>query len=426
MKKSLKNTSDKLEAHEIKTKMPGFAIAMIAYYAVSPLWLYYRIATKFPENTPEMMLLEVVLCIALDFVVFPAPVLLFRFAILKRPIKTGKIGTLIVSFLYCALAGLILSIIAETTVKAGWIMICIISAILRYGELVETVEDADKTDTANETIILEESSVKYRAEERKKGSNVNSNKEPSEYELQMRHEYNRYTYLRQEVEKIPMSDVKQWHEEGKLTDAQYENIYSVYASMKNEMEDIRKRVRVMNQTNPYKVPDESVPTKKNKQKRYIRISLVVAWCSSLALILCLTISGVVIYKNYILREDVENYEQLYENARSARDTYMRKYDKLEKSFEELGESYDEMYDQLTFYMFKCDVLSGNIQSKLKIGDSKQTTVNKCGSPDSMVERFKSWGSEDGWTWYYGTSYVLFDTDDKVEGWYIGDTELPVD
>jgi hypothetical protein len=45
----------------------------------------------------------------------------------------------------------------------------------------------------------------------------------------------------------------------------------------------------------------------------------------------------------------------------------------------------------------------------------------------MVEQFKSWGTSDGWKWYYGTSYILFDDfHDTVEAWYIGDTPLPVE
>ncbi len=63
--------------------------------------------------------------------------------------------------------------------------------------------------------------------------------------------------------------------------------------------------------------------------------------------------------------------------------------------------------------------------KIKIGGSKQSVVDACGSPDRMVDTAENIYYENA-IWYYGTSWVEFDLDGEVRAWYIGDTQLPVE
>lgn len=246
--------------------------------------------------------------------------------------------------------------------------------------------------------------------------------EPSEYELQMRRDFNRYTQLREELKKIPMEDVNQWREDGRITDVQYDEICSAYNTLKAEMEEIRKRVRTINQTSAFREP-EPPKRKEKRQKGKHRVSIAIAWLSSILLVLSVSLSGAYIYQLRIhqsdLEEDLLTCKRLYAAADINANDYKSKYTKLVAKYNDLSDSYDDLRVKYNAQYFEAN-------SKLKIGDSKQTTINKCGSPDKMVERFKSWGSEDGWTFYYGTSYVLIDTNGKVEGWYVGDTMLPVE
>lgn len=48
--------------------------------------------------------------------------------------------------------------------------------------------------------------------------------------------------LRTELKKIPVSKVKQWHSEGKLTDEQYRTVAKKYNSMKKEFFEIQARL----------------------------------------------------------------------------------------------------------------------------------------------------------------------------------------
>lgn len=250
-----------------------------------------------------------------------------------------------------------------------------------------------------------------------------SSAEPSEYELQMRGDFKRYTYLREELKKLPVKDIDQWHNEGKLTEDQYNKFVDTYIAIQSEMEDIRKRVRVMNQTSAYQKPEPQETQVNKKEKKPGRVARVVAWVSSLLLVVCVAASGVTIYN---LSTDNDKYKKLYSDEEKALEECTSYYSSSLKAYRELEDLYDSTWDELRYYQDKYWYLKTTIDSKLKIGDARQTVINKCGSPTLMQERFKSWGSEDGWTWYYGTSYVLIDTNDRVEGWYIGDTPLPVE
>lgn len=249
-------------------------------------------------------------------------------------------------------------------------------------------------------------------------------REPSEYELQMRRDFHRYTHLREELKKISMEDVNQWHEVGRITDVQYNEIRSTYNSMKDEMEEIRKRVRTINQTSAFREPEPQ------KRKGKSRAAVVIACISSILLVVCAVTSGVYIYN---LTADYNKLNELYSWESTLCDDYEKKYVsarlqhvELKETYEDLEELYDSVLEDKFYYMNKYLTLKGTIDSKLKIGDSEQTAIDKCGSPDKMVERIRGMSLEDGWTLYYGTSYVLIDEFGKVEGWYVGDTELPVE
>lgn len=254
-------------------------------------------------------------------------------------------------------------------------------------------------------------------------------REPSEYELQMRRDFHRYTHLREELKKISMEDVNQWHEVGRITDVQYNEIRSTYNSMKDEMEEIRKRVRTINRTSAFREP-EPQKCKGKERKRESRAAVVIACISSILLVVCAVTSGVYIYN---LTADYNKLNELYSWESTLCDDYEKKYVsarlqhvELKETYEDLEELYDSVLEDKFYYMNKYLTLKGTIDSKLKIGDSEQIAIDKCGSPDKMVERIRGMSLEDGWTLYYGTSYVLIDEFGKVEGWYAGDTELPVE
>lgn len=160
------------------------------------------------------------------FVVSASPFLAFRYCIYKR--KINVVLSHVISFAYVLVASLAISALLDTDYSIGWIN----ASILYCGKDTRKANAAPKEPERLEIVPDEQVVIQN---------------EPSEYELQMRRDYNRYTYLRNELKKIPMEDVNRWHDNGKITDVQYNEICSAYNAMKEEMEEIRKRVRVLNQ-----------------------------------------------------------------------------------------------------------------------------------------------------------------------------------
>ena len=385
----------------------------------------------------------------LVFLIYILPISIFRFCIRKKPVYTW-IAAWLIAILYTALCSavevLVYDLLFELEMEpVGRFHGFFIPFLLHGGQYTPKPETVDVQPVSDQHELP-----------------ADEQKEPSEYELQMRQEFNRYRQLRDERQKIPVDDVRQWHDEGKMTDDQYNKIISAYNSMGEEMEDIRKRVKLLNQTNAYQLPaDENIP-KKKKTKKNNKIPVVIAWCSSVLLFVCISLillfwheyseltdsyDRLMVSKNDIASQynaSVEKYRKLQDNYNSLlvkyeyatknqsvnfSDAYRTLYNNLKMKYNELEESYSDISSDLTYYK---SLYYQNTQNKadikiIKIGDTQQTVVEICGSPDKMVEQFKSWGTSDGWKWYYGTSYILFDDFyDTVEAWYIGDTPLPVE
>lgn len=458
-----------------KQSTPKSIIALILYFTFLPLYYVVNLLPMYGSTKMPYVFEYAILNTLIVFVLFTLPFLIYRYLVKKSPVS--KSSAYLFSILYCLTVTIVLSLVFDKAYGAGWITIFIDASILYCGKKEKTHSSNDIAQSAlapeldqkviekNIGIAIQDthitSSDTEMPEVSKEKNEPNHTIEPSEYELQMRREYNRYTYLRQEVHKIPIQDVRMWHDNGNLTDIQYEKICSVYNSMKIEMKDIRKRVQLLNQTNAYQLTVGSETDKKKVPTQRGKTPYVVAWCSSIMLILCVIASGISIYQlvvtNEALEKEVVKQKNLYSSVLASRDSAIRdyktlltKYSMLESSYSDsqseksdyavLENKYCELLDEynilsndysnvvanLSYYKTLYDQVSTKTSSTVKIGDSQNTVLDICGSPDRMEEQFKDWGSKDGWKWYYGTSYFLFDEYyNTVEAWYIGDTHLPV-
>ena len=54
----------------------------------------------------------------------------------------------------------------------------------------------------------------------------------------------RLAELSEELKKIPVSKVKQWHNEGKITDEQYKTVARKYNEIRKEMKEIKERAEL--------------------------------------------------------------------------------------------------------------------------------------------------------------------------------------
>lgn len=230
-----KRKNNKLRQPESKSehgKRAGSTIALAVYYITIPILTFCVCAFAYGCGLLEAFLITLINT-ALTFVVATSPFLIFRYCIYKK--KMNVVLSHIISFAYVFLVSFLVSEFLFTDYNMGWINIFINAAILYCGEDTREVKANNTQKETVRTVVA-----------------TNVSTEPNEYELQMRRDYNRYTYLRDEVNKIPLEDVKQWYEDGKITDVQYDEILSAYNSLKNEMEEIRQRVRVINQARSHK------------------------------------------------------------------------------------------------------------------------------------------------------------------------------
>lgn len=375
-------------------------------------------------------------------IVYVIPIFTFRFCIRRKPVYTW-IAALLISLLYAsacsAVEVLVWNFIFGIQFEAVGRFHGLFFPFLLHGGREKLIDNSKEKAILNSKIATEiENKRKSEPVKDLKVSTLVSIKDqvisdqpvlesvqPSEYELQMRQEYKRYRQLREERQKIPANDVKKWHDEGKMTDEQYNKIMSAYNYMGEEMEDIRKRVKILNQTNVYQPhAEENIPKKKEKKKNN-KIPVIIAWCSSVLLFICIPFTAWM-YQQYLsLEYEYDTLLKVKENISKQRTEYLSDYKDLQKEYKMLVEDRNDLYwENINLRVANKNSANKNI---IKIGDSQQTVVEICGSPDKMVEQFKSWGTSDGWKWYYGTSYILFDDFyDTVEAWYIGDTPLPVE
>lgn len=208
-------------------KMPISGWALIIYYVSFHILAYF---SYIADGDMVEATLDAFAATVFMFVVSASPFLAFRYCIYKR--KINVVLSHVISFAYVLVASLAISTLLDTDYSIGWINAFINASILYCGKDTRKANAAPKEPERLEIVPDEQVVIQN---------------EPSEYELQMRRDYNRYTYLRNELKKIPMEDVNQWHDNGKITDVQYNEICSAYNAMKEEMEEIRKRVRVLNQ-----------------------------------------------------------------------------------------------------------------------------------------------------------------------------------
>jgi hypothetical protein len=76
---------------------------------------------------------------------------------------------------------------------------------------------------------------------------VCNQKKQLKYEQQIQKEYSRYSCLKQECQELHIEEAKKWYTEGKLTEEQYSVIESIYLKKQEEMQEIRRRVKLMQQ-----------------------------------------------------------------------------------------------------------------------------------------------------------------------------------
>ena len=361
-------------------------------------------------GNPREFALGCIIEYILVFLIYILPISIFRFCIRRKPVYTW-IAAWLIAILYTALCSAVEVMVYDLLFDlqmdpVGRFHGFFIPFLLHGGQnLSEPTNDEQTVAEKDESSVL-------------------SQAKPSEYELQMRQEFKRYRLLRDERQKIPVDDVRQWHDEGKMTDDQYNKIMSAYNSMGEEMEDIRKRVKLLNQTNAYQPPAEENIPKKKETKKNNKIPVIIAWCSSVLLFVCISVIVLLYHQNTTLEKDYDALLKLKDNMAEQRTQYRNDYIDLNERYTLLDEKYKDLY----WDHFELRLSNNKSQKKLiQIGDSQQTVIAVCGSPDQMVEQFSSWGTSDGWKWYYGTSYILFDhIYDTVEAWYIGDTTLPVE
>jgi hypothetical protein len=350
----------------------------------------------------------------LVFLIYILPISIFRFCIRKKPVYTW-IAAWLIAILYTALCSavevLVYDLLFELEMEpVGRFHGFFIPFLLHGGQYTPKPETVDVQPVSDQHELPDD-----------------EQKEPSEYELQMRQEYKRYRQLRDERQKIPVNDIRQWHDEGKMTDEQYNKIMSAYNAMGLEMDEIRKRVKLMNQSNTFHTEkDESSP--KKKERNFSRkLPIVIAWCSSILLVICVPVIVWLYQQNATLAYDYDVLLKANENITKQRDQYVKISKNLQEDYDLLDEKYNDLsWDHLELRL-SLNKLNISKKNTLNIGDSQQDVIDACGSPDRMVEQYTQWGSEDGWKWFYGTSYIIFDKyDDTVEAWYIGDTPLPVE
>ncbi len=108
----------------------------------------------------------------------------------------------------------------------------------------ETEQNAPSTEPHIETHEVE---IAEQSEEETRPVDTATPSEDDEEALarQLSAEVKRYMYLKEELSKIPVERVKQWHSEGTITEEQYRTIVRKYNSIVREMKDIKDRLALL-------------------------------------------------------------------------------------------------------------------------------------------------------------------------------------
>lgn len=311
-------------------------------------------------------------------------------------------------------------------------------------------QDKDKQ---NSTLNNSTLNVEYAEETRK---TVNPEIEIKNDSIHIENQSNtdevRLAELSEELKKIPVAKVKQWHNEGKITDEQYKTVARKYNEIRKEMKEIKERAELAKQI---EIEENNVKSEKNKTNHSKFKTLIICFSfiaaitgTSFLSVHLANISRIYSDEDYQkLQEKYTTLEINYNNQKRLLNTVSNNYKKLNENYLALlaenekndsqsvdsVESYlnNEIEEQTTNTIKTTSPIRTYVMSKIygtdaypgsfTIGSTKDEVKEAMGiAPDKIINYDYS-----GDVWYYYDSKITFDTSDRVNGWDIGETLLPV-